>query len=155
MSVLKVSFTRPHHGWLPVRMEMSNQVVEFQASAVPTNPIEALFDAVAAAAGGGRGEVWWHLEPGGYYFELAGVGGQIRLRVLLEEQSMQSRKVEVASVTGSKADVLLPLWRALCQFESFDACSPHWPPNEQPDMRASLQRLREKIDAVASPSPVV
>lgn len=149
MRVLKLAFTQPQHGWLPVRVELADQVVEFEASAVPNNPVEALFDAVAAAAGGRSGEVWWHLEPAGYYFELAGIDDQVRLRLLFEQRSRRSRAVEVTSVTGSKAEVLLPLWRALCQFESFDAASPHW----RPDMQASLQRLREKIDAAVLPLP--
>ena len=144
MPAVKLTFTSPTHGWLPTRIELMNEVLEFVASDVPNNPIEELCSAVSSAAAGREGEVWWHLEPDGYFFEISGANGGARLRILFSEHSISSPKIEVASVTGTKAEVLLPLWRALREFESFNTQEPHWPRIELVGLEELREILRDK-----------
>jgi hypothetical protein len=40
----------------------------------------------------------------------------------------ESAYSEVVASNGTKEQVLLPIWRALRKFESFNATETHWPP---------------------------
>lgn len=144
MPTVKVTFSPPANGWLPTSIEFETAVLEFVASDVPNNPVEELYSAVLAAAAGRDGKVWWNLEPDGYFFEISGANGGVHLRVLFSEHSIGSPKTEVASVTGTRIEILLPLWRALRQFESFHALEQHWSRTELAGMKELREALREK-----------
>ncbi len=139
--IIRLVFAQPRHGWVHTRLHLGHRILEFVASDVPNNPIEELHAAVTATAAGGRGEVWWHLEPAGYFFELSNVSGRRRLRVLFSEHSLFLPRVEVASVCRTRTELLLPLLRALRQFESFHAREPHW----RPTRMAAMTRLRSAL----------
>jgi hypothetical protein len=126
MPFLKLSFAEPRNGWLPVSLSIGSEEVEFSASDVPNNPIEELISAMFDVFGSREATVWWHLEPGGYYFEFSPAQDQIQLRVLFAEDSRRGQRTEVASIRGGKQELLLPLWRGLRQFQSFGAVEPHW-----------------------------
>ena len=128
MPIVQLSLSQPTHGWLPVRIELGKTITEFVASDVPNNPVEELCDAITSTASGNEGTVWWNLEPDGYFLELSNAQEQVRLRLLYAKNSAENGTVEAASAIGSKSEVLMPLWRALRQFESLHIQEPHWPP---------------------------
>jgi hypothetical protein len=127
MALLKISFAAPVHGWLAVSLSIDTSTIQFSASDVPNNPIEDLIDALHCACGNREALVWWHLEPGGYYFEFAPAGEGVQLRVMFAEDSNSKERANVITVRGSKQEVLLPIWRGLRQLQSFEAKEPHWP----------------------------
>jgi hypothetical protein len=143
MPLLKLSFAEPRNGWVLVSLSVGAKEIEFSASDVPNNPIEELVSAVFDVFGNREATVWWHLEPGGYYFEFSPAQDQLQLRVLFAEGSHRGqRRTEVASVRGSKPEILLPLWRALRQFQSFGAVEPHWPEVRYGMLETFGERLR-------------
>jgi hypothetical protein len=141
MPEVRFSFSSPSNGWLPIRIQLGDTVTEFVASDVPNNPIEELCNAVASTASGRDSKVWWNLEPDGYFFELSNTEEQIQLRLFFAKNSEEGSKSEIASATGSKPEILLPLWRALRQFESLQAQEPHWPSTHL----AGLNELRDVL----------
>jgi hypothetical protein len=129
-AALKLTFGEPHHGWLPIHLEVGSHVIEFVASDVPNNPVQQPVDALAYAVRGEAAEVWWHLEPDGYYFRFSPSPTGVELRVLYSHHSVAQAQSEVASALGKNAEVLLPIWRALRGFEAEAYSEPHWPPVE-------------------------
>jgi hypothetical protein len=127
-SVFKLSFEPPEHGWLPVRLTSEATKIDFVASDVPNDPIQELIDALGAALQNESASVWWHLEPSGYYFDFSPCQKGVQLRVSLEPgNDLTGQKRELLNVVGTHKEVLLPIWRALRTFESFNTHEPHWP----------------------------
>lgn len=108
----------------------------------PSNPIHELADALRSVADGYPAEVWWHLEPAGYFFSFEPRGDEITLTVLSSEDSEIEGRREIVVHSGGRAEVLLPFWQALRQFESFQVDEPHWPPLEDLDWKEFGELLR-------------
>ena len=68
MSHFKLSFAKPQNGWLPTTLKVDRKIIEFCASNVPNNPIEELIYCLSRTLNNLESSVWWHLEPGGYFF---------------------------------------------------------------------------------------
>ena len=45
MSDLKLNLEKPAHGWVPVKLEYQEKIIEFESSDVPNNRIQGLIDA--------------------------------------------------------------------------------------------------------------
>jgi hypothetical protein len=138
-----VVIAEPRNGWVSVSLCIGSEELEFSASDVPNNPIEELIGAMLDVSVNREATVWWHLEPDGYYFELSPIQEQVQLRVLFAEHSRRDRRREVACIAGSKQDILLPLWRGLRQFQSFDVMEPHWPGVRYGALEEFGEQLRE------------
>jgi hypothetical protein len=124
-----IAFGVAQNGWLSLHVKAGSVELEFSGSDVPNNPVQELIDALANAAAGVDGAVWWHLEPDGYYFQFSPMQDNVRLQVFYESFQQQTKqKTEVASVISSKQQVLLPIWRALRKLETTQLAEPHWPP---------------------------
>ena len=126
MTRVKLSFKKPEHGWLPTTLEVKEKNIEFDASDVPNNPVEQLIYSLSRALDGLRSTVWWHLEPAGYYFHFQPEVGQLRFSVTFSEDSNELDQKEIVSIICSPKDVLLPFWRALQTFASYNSSEPHW-----------------------------
>lgn len=131
---------------MAVRLAVGDGVLTFDVSNVSNHVIEELFDAVAMTAAGYGGTVWWHEEPAGYWLELSAVDDdRVRLRVLHREQEADRPGRELQDITGSRRDILLPLWRGLRQFASF-SCEPvDWTASFVDDFPMRVLRLRDAI----------
>lgn len=149
-SPLELSFAQPAHGWLPVRLAAGTSTIEFAASDALNNPVEELIDALHRACGGREASVWWHLEPGGYYFEFAPIGDEVELRVLFTENSDGRERTEVIAARGTKQELLLPLWHGLRQLQSLDTREPHWPNVDYGRMENLGEQMRATKDPVAA-----
>lgn len=138
---MKFQLDQPEHGWVPVRLTVDDIDIEFVASDVPNDPVAELISALHSAVVGHPAHVWWHLEPDGWYFEFEPLDSLIQLRVLFARHSQSTQAQEILRVEGSREEVLVPLWRGLRRFETYDPAPPHWPKVPAQD----LQKLTEAL----------
>jgi hypothetical protein len=104
-----------------------DKAVVIDASDVPNNPLQELVAALEAAASGKESSVWWHLEPDGYFTNFKPEGSEVQFNLELATRSERRLAESIISVRGSKAEVLLPFWRFLRDFESQSYREPNWP----------------------------
>jgi hypothetical protein len=127
MSLIGLRYDPPAHGWLTLRLTAGDGTVVIDASDVPNNPLQDLIAALEAAAAGAESSVWWHLEPDGYFMNFKPVGHEIHFSLQFATRSERHLAESIVSVSGSKAEILLPFWRFLRDFESRAHQEPNWP----------------------------
>ncbi len=118
--MLKIEFETPEHGWMPVKIIYGDVEEHFDVSDVPVDPISQLEDALDSAITGGGGEVWWHLEPAGYYLNLHAERGSYRMKLEYSVNSMKESRELVFEFLGSIEETLIPLWRSLRKLQSYN-----------------------------------
>ena len=126
-----LSLGSPASGWLPVRLEAGDQVVEFTASAVGPDSLEQLCNSLLNVAAGRESTTDWELEPDRYEFLFVPVNGEILLEVNLVEQPRSGaprRRSRVLRWTGSPPSIVVPFWRALKKFQSTAIPPDAWRP---------------------------
>lgn len=116
--MLKIEFEEPTHGWLPVKMTLNDIEECFKASDIPLNPISQLEDALFSAITGNGDEVWWHLEPGGYYLNIHRENHNYRLKLEYSPDSKKQSREDVFDITGSFKEIIVPIWRSLRSLQS-------------------------------------
>ena len=145
MSAVKIKFGMPEHGWLPVNLEVRDYTLNINASDVPVDPLGLLIIALSKALLGVEGEVWWNLEPNGYYFSFGPKAEKYFLKI---ESVNVSREKETRSVefemSGKFEDTVLPFWRALREFESQRYSEPAWPEFPKPEMNKLTELIKKK-----------
>ncbi|RFP66963.1 hypothetical protein D0N36_00285 [Hymenobacter lapidiphilus] len=144
---MKVEFGEPNHGWLPVRIETTDFELAFEASDVPLNPISQLAAAlrlVVADAILGETLVWWHLEPSGYYFSFARLNEQLELTIWYAENDRAARSLHSRTV-GSMDDIMLPFYRAIKRFASYEYNESDWPQLEPGEIRWLRQVVKNPL----------
>ena len=125
---IKVKFGKPLHGWLPVFLAAGQFELEFEASDVPENPIYLLVDALQKALVGLESEVWWHLEPGGYYFNFEPQSiEECTLKITYTSGDAPEKVEKVFEMNGNFKQILLPFWRAVSEFNSHGYSERNWP----------------------------
>ena len=127
MQRIQIRHDAPSHGWLPLRLSVSGHEIDIIVSDVPNNPIQELLEALESAARGREASVWLHLEPDGYFMRFSPIGDEINLLLEFAAASKSSRAEDVLSVQGSRVEILLPFWRFLRDFQSYDYSEPDWP----------------------------
>ncbi|WP_170860257.1 hypothetical protein [Duganella sp. CF458] len=127
MKRIQVRHEAPSNGWLPIRLTVSGREIVIVASDVPNNPVQELLETLESAARGSEASVWWHLEPDGYYLRFFPIGGEIKLVLEFAAESKACCVEDVLSIQGTRAEVLLPFWRFLREFQSYDYSEPDWP----------------------------
>lgn len=108
-------------------MHIGDQNVAITASDVPNNPIQELVDAINLAACGRESQVWWNLEPDGYFMCFKPVRNEILFQLEFAPDSQRRLAESILSVRSSPPEILLPFWRFLREFQSHDYKEPHWP----------------------------
>jgi hypothetical protein len=143
MSDMKIKFGEPEHGWLPVSLVAEDYTLDMDVSDVPVDPLGLLVSSLSKAVSGIEGEVWWHLEPDGFYFTFGRTEDDYCLRIesahVAPERETRTSEFELS---GSLEDIILPFWRALREFESHGYSEPAWP--DFP--KAEMTRLTELIE---------
>lgn len=137
----RISYKAPVHGWLTLTVAVNGTAVEIDASDVPNNPIENLLAALEVAADGGPSSVWWNLEPDGYFMYFTPRGEHIHFRLEFATCSDASRGKTVLDASGSPAQILLPFWRFVREFQSHSYDEPHWPVTDY----SRIDAVKEKI----------
>ena len=142
---IKMSCEAPRHGWMGVSLTVGAQVVEIDASDVPNNPVADLLDALDLATYGTPSQVWWHLEPDGYFMHFTPDGDRVHFRIDFapDSDSRSARVHTVAETSGSRAQVLLPFWRFVRNFQSRGYTEPHWPPDDFARIDVVKARIRQ------------
>lgn len=143
---IKLEFFQPEHGWLLCKLDLGNKTIEIDASDVPNNPIENLIECFWKCCRGDSCEVWWHLEPAGYYFQFKPVQSKIDFKVLYSPNSSTTSKTVIFEKVLDMKAFLLMLWRSIKKFSSYNIVEPHWPPTDMSEM----ERIKVKIEEVVS-----
>jgi len=117
---LRIQFEEPHLGWMLVKVNHGDIEEVFSVSNVPNDPVSELVYVLESAINGRGGEVWWHLEPGGYYLNLHAEDEHFRVKFEYSQLSMKIDRELVFEYLGSFLEVVVPLWRDLRQLQSHD-----------------------------------
>ena len=141
MNDLNLKFEEAKHGWLPVHLEVADKKIEFITSDVPNNPVQVLINSIWNSLRGDPSEVWWHLEPDGYFFTFMPEGENVLLEVLYSADSSKNKRESKLIYKGNLQKTMLTLWRGIKEFVSHDTKEPHWPAIDIDD----LERLGEKL----------
>lgn len=139
----KCRFGEPHAGWLPVELTCNDLRLEFEASHIPTNPIDSLLLGLDRAISGLETEICFNLEPDSYYLRfspLAEPGYEFRIEY--SEKDAQHR-TPVLDMSGNTSEVILPFWRAVTEFASHSYAEPAWPKVDD----FALSKLRKRVKA--------
>ncbi|MDR7092258.1 hypothetical protein [Cellvibrio fibrivorans] len=124
---MKFEIGEPEHGWVRIKLSHNGLELEFNSSDVPNNPIAELILAIESVLNGADSSVWWHLEPEGYYFKFTKVGSELVFEVMYSVSSLESQAKSILLVRGSCYELLMPFWRALRKFETFNYKEQNWP----------------------------
>jgi hypothetical protein len=141
---LKCKFDVPEAGWLPVSISMGGFSLEIDASDVPCDPIFQLTVALYKVLKGIDSEVWWHLEPAGYYFYFKKLEeDSYQITITFEEDSSSPEK-PVICLIGTKQEIIFPFWRAIKEFSSHHYNEPHWPELDKRELKKLTELIKEK-----------
>lgn len=117
--MLSIEFETPEHGWMPVKIIYKDVKVSFEVSDVPIDPISQLESVIDSSITGGCGEVWWHLEPAGYFLSIQAEEEDYRIKFEYSINSMDETRELVFEYLGSFDEVIVPLWRSLRKLQSY------------------------------------
>jgi hypothetical protein len=123
---LKIVFGQPEHGWLPVDLRHGDFQLQFMASDVPVNPIGLLISAIRQITKGMETEVWWHLEPEGYYFNFDRAGDEYKLRISFATRDTADKEL-IYETQGQYEEIVMPFYRSIKSFFTQPIYEPHWP----------------------------
>ncbi|MCM8529158.1 MAG: hypothetical protein NE327_21730 [Lentisphaeraceae bacterium] len=141
---LKCKFGVPHHGWLTVEVTKGDFHLEMDSSDVPVDPVQHLVLALYKILKGIDSEVWWNLEPAGYYWYFTKLeDNRYQIKITFQECSDSPEK-QTELLTGTKQEIIMPLWGALKEFYSHSYEEPHWPVSDDRE----LKKLSEIITLV-------
>lgn len=140
---LKIEFGIPSNGWLPVEIHHGDFYLAFVASRVPENPIEPLISNLIHVSAGIPSEMFWHLEPEGYWFEFSNAEKGYQIRISSAE-NVRAKRVAIYSVAGTDEEIILPVYRAIKKFHAAGHDDPHWPRTSD----ARIQKLRTTLKGV-------
>ena len=118
----------PRSGWLPVRLEADDQVVEFIASTAGPDPLEHLCNSLLDVAAGRESVTTWDLEPDLYEFVFSPAKKGVLLEVRHVEPARSGRPAQRSPVlrwSGEASRIVVPFWRALKKFQT--AAPDAWP----------------------------
>jgi len=143
---MRISLGEPHHGWLPVKIKTQNDGVEFEASDVPVDPL-LLTESLISAIKGNDYEVWWHLEPGGYYLAINNKNGCYEVSLSFSQDSSSNKREQLFVIEGTAEDTIIPMWRTLKEFYSHGYQEPHWPEHDETELEkltVLIKQLKSK-----------
>jgi len=123
---IRVDFEQPSHGWLPVKVVMNGFKLDFDASAVPFNPIYLLYAAIIDVVDGVEAKVCWHLEPAGYYFDFSQPQSHLYRLVISYQVNSQAYEF-LYEATGTGTEIILPFCRAITKLTSYKYEENDWP----------------------------
>ena len=143
MKAIDLKFGEPSHGWLPTKLTGQNLDLEFAASDVPTDPLTQLTDVLFSVMGGNEGEVWWHLEPGGYFMNFRKIHEGYEVAITFSSDSTKLRREHICKLSGNDGNLIIPLWRSLRKFYSHSYVEPDWPECDKSGMERLTLRIRQ------------
>ena len=139
---LKVELGTPERGWLPVKLAFGDYDLQFEASDVPANPIDQLITSLRNVINGMNTEVWWHLEPQGYYFEFEKINEDYKIDICFTN-SDQSEREKVIGLHGNFNSLILPIYRAIKKFIDQPHEQKHWPKTDKSEIEKLVGLVKE------------
>jgi hypothetical protein len=116
----------PSSGWLPVRLQAEDQIVEFIASTYGLDPLEQLCNSLLDV--GRESTTTWDLEPDLYEFVFSPAKKEVLLEVRHVEPARSGRPAQRSPVlrwSGEASHIVVPFWRVLKRFQT--AAPDAWP----------------------------
>lgn len=138
---LKIKLGTPEHGWLPVKIAFEKFDLQFESSYIPANPIDQLILSLRSVIKGIKAEVWWHLEPQGYYFEFEKFSEEYKISIL-SANSINSDKKKVFEQNGNFKSLILPFYRAIKRFVDQLFEHQNWPKTD----KLEIEKLNKLIE---------
>ena len=138
---IKFDMQKPEHGWMRCVLSFQDETIEFDASDVPCNPLDGLVESLWKCSRGENSEVWWHLEPAGYYFLFVPQESCVDFAVAYSEDSSKKRRRIIQQATLPLDQLLIMFWRSVKKVESFGLGEPHWPTLDLADLDGLRARL--------------
>ena len=129
---LRLRFEAPKAGWLPVRLSFDGQAIEFVASYVGPDPLEALCNSLLETLAGRARETEWFLEPESYVFSFKPAGDQLVFEVHFSDRwtkrskNLPERRSLVLAWSGPALELVTSFWRGLKQLEHTPISSAQW-----------------------------
>lgn len=133
MAAPALSFGSPSAGWLPVRLELEGEALEFVASDSVEDPIEQLCNSLLDVATGRESKTEWFLEPDYYEFSFSPANGQVVFEVNLVERRTSSlrdlpeKRSRALSWIGPPSSIVTSFWRALKKLANSGMSEKEWP----------------------------
>ncbi|MFD1188466.1 hypothetical protein [Pontibacter rugosus] len=87
-------------------------------------------------------EVWWHLEPEGYYFEFEKFSYDYTLNISLAKSENSDRKM-VLKIKGSYESLILPIYGAIKKFTDQQQDSQNWPLTDKTELGKLTELVKE------------
>ncbi|WP_144395593.1 hypothetical protein [Pleionea sediminis] len=140
---LKLNFDTPQHGWLPCELRLGDRFVEFEASDVPNNPVSDLVDSLWKGIRGEASEVWWHLEPAGYYFLMEPKESELLFKLQFSPDSTIAKRRTVFEASLNLKKTLMMFWRSAKKTGSFPVSDTDWPGIGDKDMNELKLKIGE------------
>ena len=137
---LKIVFGHPEHGWLPVELRHNGFELQFMASDVPVNPVDLLISGLRQITKGIKNEVWWHLEPEGYYFDFDKEGDKYKLRISFAKRDTADKEF-IYEIQGQYEEIVMPFYRSIKSFLNQPIDEPHWPKTDEKE----IEKLTEIV----------
>jgi len=119
MKNIKLTFEKPENGWLPVEFQSDQVELSFVSSNIPENPTDQLCENLILALKGVESKTFWNLEPDQLVFELESLGENFNLTITEQGENIFSQK-------GNFEKVLLPLYRSLKKFSTYELNEEDW-----------------------------
>ena len=126
-TMFRLKFGTPIHGWLPVRIEYDSGSLEFEASDVPYNPVQELVESLELINKGYEKEIWWHLEPAGYYLKFTPQGDELLIEIEFSNNFRSNDRRKIVELAVAKVPTLLAIWREIRRFQSLKFEDRNWP----------------------------
>jgi hypothetical protein len=138
---LKIEFGQPENGWLPVDLTHRDFQLQFMASDVPFNPIDHLVSCIRQITKGLSTEVWWHLEPEGYYFNFDRDGDEYKLKIYFAKTETADKKF-IYETQGRYEEIVMPFYRSIKGFFTRKIEEPHWPKTDEAEIDALTKTVK-------------
>ena len=119
MKNIKLTIEKPENGWLPVEFQSDQVELSFVSSNIPENPTDQLCENLILALKGVESKTLWNLEPDQLIFELEPLGENFNLTITEQGENIFSQK-------GNFEKVLLPLYRSLKKFSTYEINEEDW-----------------------------
>jgi len=141
---VKLKFGGPEHGWLDMTLSCGEFQLKLDISDVPVDSLDLMRIAILNLSNEyynayGIQEVILHLEPTCYYLDFERNNENYRISISTSEDYNNGKKTHLHSISGTFNDIIMPVYRGLMEFYSFNYQEPNW--------RATDRRLIEKLKA--------
>ncbi|TQV76859.1 hypothetical protein FLL45_02570 [Aliikangiella marina] len=118
--------------------------MEFEASDVPNNPVSELVESLWKPVRNENSEVWWHLEPAGYYFIFEPKQSELLFSIQFSPNSSLANRKILFEAKVNLRNALMMFWRCAKKTTTFETSDTDWPKLDKNE----LENLRTKLNQI-------